>query len=584
MPNVSAMASAIARWKSLIRFVLGAVAVGLGFWGWTIKTPPLGWEDWFNNAFRTLQLVTLQFPREVQSDIPWQLQFARFLLPTMAAVESFRLIVSTVRSPYHQARVTMARDHTVVVGQGRMARGVAKAMARRDRFVVMLASKASPADVQRLEIDGITVLDGESAEASTWERARVSRAREVFVMSGTDVQNLESAVVAIDVLRSAVPDRLLTLVVQIDNDDLAERFDASMDQAISSLPVRYHRMSTFGHAARDAFMHTLPILQRALDAGPSHVVIFGLAHGGMAVLREALSMAQDDAEHVPVIGLFVDDGERAAVERFQRDHPDLPLVADIRIVTLDEGESVPADGALGAYLASTPPVCVAFVCQGEDEAVVSVLTLRRTVLRLAHQRFPIHGYRAGRDAFYATLGKAAAKGDAMGDLHAFGGEAPKSFLKRITDDSQDGLAMVLHDSYRATLAAAGTEGATADRPWSDLPENMREANRAAAAHAAIKLHMLGLAPDAPPPIDLTEAQVEMLARVEHRRWMANRILGGWRHGPRRDNEARLHPDIVPYDDLPERSRELDREGVRSQMRLVGANAAKEQASHPHKKD
>lgn len=70
MPNVSAMASAIARWKSLIRFVLGAVAVGLGFWGWTIKTPPLGWEDWFNNAFRTLQLVTLQFPAKSSPIFP----------------------------------------------------------------------------------------------------------------------------------------------------------------------------------------------------------------------------------------------------------------------------------------------------------------------------------------------------------------------------------------------------------------------------------------------------------------------------------------------------------------------------------
>ena len=92
--------------------------------------------------------------------------------------------------------------------------------------------------------------------------------------------------------------------------------------------------------------------------------------------------------------------------------------------------------------------------------------------------------------------------------------------------------------------------------------------------------MLGLAPEAPLPGDLAEAQVEMLARVEHRRWMANRILGGWRHGSRRDNEARLHPDIVPYDELPENSRELDREGVRSQMRLVGAVAAKENASRP----
>ena len=52
--------------------------------------------------------------------------------------------------------------------------------------------------------------------------------------------------------------------------------------------------------------------------------------------------------------------------------------------------------------------------------------------------------------------------------------------------------------------------------------------------------------------------------------MANRILGGWQHSVQRNDGARLHPDIISYDELPERSRELDREGVRSQMRLVGA--------------
>ena len=134
-----------------------------------------------------------------------------------------------------------------------------------------------------------------------------------------------------------------------------------------------------------------------------------------------------------------------------------------------------------------------------------MLTLRRSVLRLANQQFPIHGYREGPDAFYATLDKATAGGAALGDLYAFCGEVPKSFLMRVADDADEGIAEALHNSYRATLAATDGMGSAADRPWSELPENMREANRAAAAHVAIKLHVLGLASGAEPPVDLTEA-------------------------------------------------------------------------------
>jgi hypothetical protein len=33
---------------------------------------------------------------------------------------------------------------------------------------------------------------------------------------------------------------------------------------------------------------------------------------------------------------------------------------------------------------------------------------------------------------------------------------------------------------------------------------------------------------------------------------------GWRYGPKRDDNAKKHPDLVPYRDLPESERDYDR--------------------------
>jgi hypothetical protein len=64
-------------------------------------------------------------------------------------------------------------------------------------------------------------------------------------------------------------------------------------------------------------------------------------------------------------------------------------------------------------------------------------------------------------------------------------------------------------------------------------------------------------------LDLSdEAQVESLAIVEHDRWMAERTAHGWTFGEVRDEQARKHPRIRPWNELTEVDRDKDRDAVR----------------------
>ncbi|MBL8831853.1 MAG: hypothetical protein JNL71_05630 [Rhodospirillales bacterium] len=40
----------------------------------------------------------------------------------------------------------------------------------------------------------------------------------------------------------------------------------------------------------------------------------------------------------------------------------------------------------------------------------------------------------------------------------------------------------------------------------------------------------------------------------HGHWLAARMQRGWRHGPVRDATLRLHPALLPWDDVPRRER------------------------------
>ncbi len=58
------------------------------------------------------------------------------------------------------------------------------------------------------------------------------------------------------------------------------------------------------------------------------------------------------------------------------------------------------------------------------------------------------------------------------------------------------------------------------------------------------------------------ATLDRLARVEHRRWMTDRIEQGWRHGETRDNNRLIHPSICDFDALSADDKEKDRNAVR----------------------
>lgn len=82
---------------------------------------------------------------------------------------------------------------------------------------------------------------------------------------------------------------------------------------------------------------------------------------------------------------------------------------------------------------------------------------------------------------------------------------------------------------------------------------------------------------------LTDDEVERAAVLEHDRWMAFTRRRGYRHGPTRDDEARTHPDLVPWDDLDEPTRDKDRVRVRAIPQLlatVGLRLVTDPAADP----
>jgi len=124
--------------------------------------------------------------------------------------------------------------------------------------------------------------------------------------------------------------------------------------------------------------------------------------------------------------------------------------------------------------------------------------------------------------------------------------------------------------------------------WEELDEVMKDANRWSADHLSVKLRTIGCDAEDLSPLDqaVNDPTIfEKLSEMEHRRWMAERHMDGWRYGPKRDDARKIHPLLVPYEQLPESEKNKDKDmiqnirnlvaspGWRKQREFVGANAS-----------
>jgi uncharacterized membrane protein len=140
--------------------------------------------------------------------------------------------------------------------------------------------------------------------------------------------------------------------------------------------------------------------------------------------------------------------------------------------------------------------------------------------------------------------------------------------ERLARAIHDSYARAIHESYVEASAERGeAPGSRAGlSAWDELPDDLKEANRAQARHVGEKLAELGciMVPTFEPAIVFeyrNEDEVLRLARSEHDRWVQERTQQGYEYGPIR--EGRLHPDLVPWEHLTDEAREKDVQAMRN---------------------
>ena len=330
---------------------------------------------------------------------------------------------------------------------------------------------------------------------------------------------------------------------------------------VEGLPEGVHVFHPEESVAR-AYWEAYPLCKE--DA---RVVLIGAGKAAYALLEQAL--------YVNVLS----PGQRIRYDVFFPDtrFTDLHFcLKDAFDVCLDEGADVGADAGAGADVGVGADVGAGSAenagGDGRDLLVFHTVPFekRRDVLEHADRLILCRadGSGSGNDlhtvkTFFPVTGEIHVLSDnALPGVTCFGALDEMMAPDRVMRMRDQLTARRLNHIYEE---AFGSEHV----PFASLSPFLQRSNLASADHLAVKLRLL-LKENGPVAVTqencarayraylaLDNGEKTVCRKIEHLRWCRFHTVNNWRHAPERDNERRLHPALVPFDDLPLREQEKD---------------------------
>jgi voltage-gated potassium channel Kch len=343
-----------------------------------------------------------------------------------------------------------------------------------------------------------------------------------------------------------------------------------------------------------AYYDQLSQVGPAAEHDPLHILVVGFGYMGESLVRQIMRVAHYDiASHkvkVIIVDRLVAEKERQFLNLCQKpDKFDIELkfiISDVKdISSLDQiGESFPptvvyvALGSDNLSIATAVRLRKIFGAQSVPIVVCMTTTLSDSFTMHDARPFehediiPFNIFSDGlidvstrhhqleslaKLAHMQYIGESFWFGDKESDSELIGWCQREKFddkqlkdkyelkmrsIKKMRKDYRDGREM--GEKIRRILFNEAV------RCWDDLLEHLRDSNRFQIDHLPIKLRSIGFSLENGDPSQIDEVLKsedirKRLAEMEHRRWLGEKYVAGWRYGER-DNKMKIHDDYIPF--------------------------------------
>lgn len=578
--------------KWAVILVLAALWIGFGILGWREKGMSIS-----DALYRTIGALTMSGGYEdAAGDAIFYREVARYaglLLTVVGLVFGFS---GAVGRSFARFLMIGASRHVVIAGEGPAALALARSCRGADDAVVLIARGLEPETAWSLRQSGVILIEADPTHVDALKSARAQNAAHVVAFSDDDTENLriEASLRALPTKRRrrlaahvAIAAPLLLMEAR-EMRMMAEREMSDDDKKkrarrghIDPRPFSLDEL-----AARSLVTTYAPDILDMADKQNReklHIVLFGFDATAEAVAVRTLMSLWSARFGEPRVTVVTPDAADARAHFFAR-YPQADAhgiwKADIDFVGLDWTRRS-LDGDFLAQLdAARGPASAVVVSTGSDgENIQLALGLVRTANTRQMWAAPIFM----KESTQSEFSRQFASGDTTPDvldayLQAFGAVESTATRALIINGMLDRGAAIAHRLYEEEMTHRDVdmrELEAVKKTWDEVSETYRNANRAVADSALVKLWDAGWRPG---PTGGQSGEVHpaiapdvmaKLSVVEHGRWIAERLLSGWRPGAR-NNKLMMHDNIVGWDALTPELQERDADQVRAAAKVARA--------------
>lgn len=571
--------ASVFRWGVVILLTL--VWLGGGFWLWR--------ELPFSEAFyRTLSAVSM-WDEYFNAADPMRevVRYAALAAPVVGLLFAFSGQLG--RSLARIFNLGAAR-HIVIAGDSPPALSLAQDCRKRKDSVILIADELPQETALGLRRKGVIVLEGDATHVETLRTARAHHAAHVVAFEPDDTANLQVEAAVRRLVGTAkrkppigvhVATRSSLLLKEAREMRSAQvRKGKAVAPPIDPKPFSLEEMAARSLIQKES--QTLLSLAQELKQDRVHVVFFGFDAAAEAVAERVLMSLWSAHFEAPRLTVLTPDPVAAeagfrARHREAFAHPGV-WVADIAFLPFDWDVASVGGELLDAVEQARGKPTAIVVSTGADPGNIHLaIALKRACNHMLRWPAPIFMRETSQSEFSQQYARGDETEELDAYLQAFGAHQLNATRQRVIDGSLDQGAAIAHEHYNKGLgkkdAMSMRELQSAMKDWGDVLETYRAANRAVSDAAMTKLWDAGWraavkgekgdsAPTIPPEL------MEAMAKREHDRWMAERLMSGWRPtapGEARNNDLMAHDKLVGWDALGESDRNNDVVQVRAAM-------------------
>jgi voltage-gated potassium channel Kch len=492
----------------------------------------------------------------VSGPVPVELEIARIAAPVVPAWTVIKALALIFRGQMQLLRLRFIKDHVVICGLGKRGFQLAKDFRREGCDVVCIEIDEGNERIARCRHLGACVLIGNATDSGLLQQARVDQARYLVAVCGNDATNMETAIMVYQIVH-ARDERLKNVVrcyVHIVDLKLCALFKHHRIFVDIGDPYELIIFSIYENGARLLFGdHPLdPIGFGVHDPRTIHLVIIGFGRIGESVALQAARIAHfanGKKLKVSIIDRKNEDRKNSFFNRY-------PAYVDLCDVVSSEGEDIDCPDVIARIVQSVwdPNIVTRIViCRDNDTDSLSCAFELST--KLKDKKVPIMVHISEHAGLVTLLDTRESSSDWMPYIHPFGMTEQICTKRMLLNEELDRIAKEIHRDYVSERLREGwDEHAESLRPWDFLDEDLKDSSRQQADHLSVKLRAIGCCRSSDERgssavTEFTAEETELLARMEHARFCAERLLAGWEMGEIKDIKKRMTPHLVDLSSL-----------------------------------